>query len=157
MTDSHSAPLGDPVDVPSHGNPEGGAGPSPHLADEIKISHSVVAGIVRLSALEVEGVHSVGHDGLVDGLVEMLSKRSSDRGVKISEDDQERYLIELHVVLRFGTELARVAERIQQNVRAKVAHMTGRPVAKIDVVIEGVRAMEPDMPEHDWHREGHTD
>jgi uncharacterized alkaline shock family protein YloU len=157
MNDPHVAPLGDPVDVPSRGGAAAGASGSSNLADEIKISHSVVAGIVRLSALEVEGVHSVGHDGLVDGIVEMLSKRSSDRGVKISEDDQDRYLIELHVILRFGSELARVAERIQQNVRAKVAHMTGRPVAKIDVVIEGVRAMEPEMPEHNWHREGHTD
>jgi uncharacterized alkaline shock family protein YloU len=155
MTDPHSDPLGDPVDVPFGGNPA--AGGASNSADEIKISHSVVAGIVRLSALEVEGVHSVGHDGLVDGLVEMLSKRTSDRGIKISEDSQERYLIELHVILRFGTELARVAERVQQNVRAKVVHMTGRPVAKIDVVIEGVRAPAPEMPEHDWHREGHTD
>jgi uncharacterized alkaline shock family protein YloU len=157
MIDPRSAPLGDPVDVPPRGGPASGTGAASNLADEIKISHSVVAGIVRLSALEVEGVHSVGHDGIVDGLVEMLSKRSSDRGVKISEDGQERYLIELHVILRFGSELARVAERIQQNVRTKVAHMTGRPVAKIDVVIEGVRAPEPEMPEHDWHREGHTD
>ena len=155
MNDPRSDPLGDPVDVPFSGHSGTGGGPPP--ADEIKISHSVVAGIVRLSALEVEGVHSVGHDGLMDGLVEMLSKKSSDRGVKVAEDDEERYLIEVHVVLRFGLELAKVAERVQQNIRAKVAHMTGRPVAKVDVVIEGVRQAPAEMAEHDWHNEGQTD
>jgi len=146
--------MGDPVDLPEGDLPRAGAG---SLADEIKISHSVVANIVRLSALEVEGVHSVGSDSFVDGLMEMLSKRESDRGVRVAEDDQGRYLIEAHVVLRFGAELAKVAEKIQQNVRAKVAHMTGKPVAKMDVIIEGVREATAPMPEHDWHHEGHTD
>ncbi len=159
MTDPHNTPLGDPVDVPFRPGSSSGSAPGsgPGGGDEIKISHSVVAGIVRLSALEVEGVHSVGHDGFVDGLVELLSKKTSDRGVRVGEDEQERYRIEVHVVLRFGMELAKVAERVQQNVRAKLEHMTGRRVAKIDVVIEGVRAPEAEIAEHDWHREGHTD
>lgn len=155
MTDPHSAPLGDPVDVPFR-NAAGVGGPAAPR-DEISISHSVIANIVRLSALEIEGVHSVGHDGFVDGLFEMLSKKSGDRGVRVSEDDEERYFIQVHVVLRFGMELAKVAERVQQNVREKLEHMTGRRVAKIDVIIEGVRAPEAEIPEHDWHREGHTD
>ncbi len=155
MKDKSSDQLGDPVDVPFGGHTGTGGGAQP--ADEIKISHSVVAGIVRLSTLEVEGVHSVGLDGIVDGIVEMLSKKSSDRGIKVAEDGEERYLIEIHVVLRFGLELAKVAEAVQQNIRAKVTHMTGLPVAKVDVVIEGVRQAPVEMAEHDWHNEGQTD
>ncbi|MGA2052800.1 MAG: Asp23/Gls24 family envelope stress response protein [Opitutales bacterium] len=134
-----------------------GRGPAPVMQDETKIALTVVASIVRLSSLEVEGVHAVGSDGFVDGLVEMLSKRESDRGVKVTEDDQGRYAIEIHVVLRFGVELAKVAEKIQANVRAKVGHMTGKPVAKIDVIIEGVRLDSPKSSDTDWHNEPHTD
>jgi uncharacterized alkaline shock family protein YloU len=135
----------------------GGRGAAPVLQDETKIALTVVASIVRLSTLEVEGVHAVGSDGFVDGLVEMLSKRESDRGVKVTEDDQGRYTIEIHVVLRFGSELAKVAEKIQANVRAKVGHMTGKPVAKIDVIIEGVRLDAAKSGDTDWHNEPHTD
>jgi uncharacterized alkaline shock family protein YloU len=150
MSAQNIDPHADSDDFPSRGS--GGA-----VQDETKIALSVVASIVRLSALEVEGVHAVGSDGFVDGLVEMLSKRESDRGVKVTEDDQGRYFIEVHVVLRFGSELAKVAEKIQTNVRAKVGHMTGKPVAKIDVIIEGVRLEEHRASDTDWHNEPHTD
>jgi uncharacterized alkaline shock family protein YloU len=150
MTDKPIDPNGEADDFQA-----GGAATVLH--DEIKIAIPVVASIVRLSTLEVEGVHAVGSDGFVDGLVEMLSKRESDRGVKVSEDEQRRYLIEIHVVLRFGAELGKVAQKIQANVRAKVGHMTGNPVAKIDVIVEGVRLDSGADTGVDWHSEPHTD
>jgi uncharacterized alkaline shock family protein YloU len=154
MTDPHSAPLGDPVDLSfSHAGDEADA-PAAH---EFQISNSVVASIARLAALEVEGVHSVGADSFVDGLVEMFSKRGSDRGVRVTEDDQSRYQLEVHVIMRYGVELPKAGEKIQQNVRAKVTHMTGKPVAKVDVIFEGVRLDPPDIPEHDWHNQPQTD
>ena len=145
--------------VEDHDDPDarGGRGGSATHQDEIKIAHSVVASIVRLSTLEVEGVHAVGSDGFVDGLVEMLSKRESDRGVKVTDDEQGRYFIEVHVIIRFGAELAKVAEKIQANVRAKVSNMTGNPVAKIDVIVDGVRLEAVKSADADWHNEPHTD
>jgi uncharacterized alkaline shock family protein YloU len=153
MSSPHLDHHDDPEDLASRGGRPGAA--EPH--DEIKIAHSVVASIVRLSTLEVEGVHTVGSDGFVDGIVEMLSKRESDRGVKVTDDDQGRYFIEVHVIVRFGAELAKVAEKIQANVRAKVAKMTGNPVAKIDVIIDGVRLDSAKSEDTDWHNEPHTD
>jgi uncharacterized alkaline shock family protein YloU len=153
MTDPHSAPWGDPVNLPAGGNARG----TPPLSDDYSIPPSVVASIVRLSTLEVEGVNSVGSDGIVGGLVEMLSKRESDRGVRVTEDDQNRYIIEVHVVLQFGAELGKIAKAIQQHVRAKVMHMTSKPVAKIDVIVEGVRLPRPDMPEPEWPNQPQTD
>ena len=150
MTAPHLDHPDDPDDLASRG-------PASVMQDETKIALTVVASIVRLSTLEVEGVHAVGSDGFVDGLVEMLSKRESDRGVKVTEDDQGRYAIEIHVILRFGCELAKVAEKIQANVRAKVGHMTGNPVAKIDVIVEGVRLDSAKSEDADWHNEPHTD
>lgn len=119
---------------------------------EIRINHSVVASIVRLAALEVEGVYSVG-GGFVDGIAGIFSKKESDRGVRVREDEVGDYVIELRVVLTFGTELAKAAVKIQQNVSHQVLHMTMKQVSKIDVIIDGIKAPqaseEPEVSE-DW-------
>lgn len=105
---------------------------------DIKINHSVVASIVRLAAIQIDGVYAVG-GSLVDGLAEIFSKKETDRGVRVSEDAVGDYQIELRVVLRFGVALAEVALKIQENVRAQVSKMTMKHVARVDVIIDGVK------------------
>jgi uncharacterized alkaline shock family protein YloU len=106
---------------------------------EIKINHDVVASIVRLAALQVPGVASVG-GGFVDGISELLSKRESDkRGVRVSEDDQDNYSIELRLVIIYGSEIGKTAYDVQTAVRKQVIGMTGKGVSRVDVVVEGVR------------------
>ena len=105
----------------------------------IKINHTVIAGIVRLAALEVKGVGGVG-GGLVDGISELFSKREADsRGVKIIENSDGSYAIEIRLVVIFGTEIGRTAYDVQVAVRKQVMGMTGKEVSKVDVIIEGVR------------------
>jgi len=105
----------------------------------IKINHTVIAGIVRLAALEVKGVGGVG-GGLVDGISELFSKREADsRGVKIIENSDGSYAIEIRLVVLYGTEIGRTAYDVQVAVRKQVMGMTGKEVSKVDVIIEGVR------------------
>lgn len=105
---------------------------------DIKINHSVIASIVRLAALEVDGTYAIG-GSFVDGITELFSKKESDRGVRVSEDTAGNYEIEVRVVLRFGVELAKTAVQIQQNIREQVARMTMKPVGRVDVIIDGVK------------------
>jgi uncharacterized alkaline shock family protein YloU len=111
----------------------------PELGD-IKINHNVVASIVRLAALQVPGVAGVG-GGLVDGLSELFSKRreSDHRGVRVNETDTDTYAIELRIVVKYGAEIAKTAYEVQLAVRKQVIAMTEKNVAKVDVIIEGVR------------------
>ena len=110
----------------------------PELGD-IKINYAVVASIVRLAALQIKGVAGVG-GGLVDGLSELFSKRESDaRGVKVIENAREAYEIELRLIVIYGAEIGRTAYDVQIAVRKQVIAMTGKDVAKVDVIIEGVR------------------
>ena len=110
----------------------------PELGD-IKINHNVIAGIVRLAALEVKGVAGVG-GGFVDGISELFSKREADsRGVKIVEGAEGGYSIELRLVVVFGTEIGRTAYDVQFAVRKQVMGMTGKDVTRVDVIVEGVR------------------
>jgi uncharacterized alkaline shock family protein YloU len=114
-----------------------GLGDAPSFGD-IKVSHAVVGSIVRLSALEVEGVYSVG-GGIIDGITEIFSKRESDRGVKISEDGDGRYAIDVRVILFYGVDIAKVALQIQQNVRTQIRRMTMKDVASVDIIVDGIK------------------
>lgn len=108
---------------------------------EIKINLAVIASIVRLAALEVAGVYGVG-SGFVDQLGGIFTKRESDRGVKVQEDAEGQYQIEIRVIMAYGSELAKAAQNVQIAVRNQVQTMTGKEVSKVDVVIDGVRTHE---------------
>lgn len=122
---------------------------------DIRINHSVVASIVRLSALEVVGVAAVG-GGFVDGIAEIFSKKSDERGVRVEEDEVGDYRIEIRVILRFGVELAAVGTQIQQRIAEQVEKMTSKNVARVNVVIDGVRTDDEEKKQSDWNEE-HTD
>ncbi|MGB0334774.1 MAG: Asp23/Gls24 family envelope stress response protein [Opitutales bacterium] len=122
---------------------------------EIRINHSVVASIVRLAALEVSGVAAVG-GGFVDGIAEIFSKKSDERGVRVEEDEVGDYQIEIRVILRFGVELASVASEIQQRIAEQVEKMTSKSVARVNVVIDGVRTDDEKSGDEDWNDEAHN-
>jgi uncharacterized alkaline shock family protein YloU len=112
---------------------------------EIKINHSVVASIVRLAALEVNGVCGVGYgfvDQLGGSIGGIFSKKESDRGVRVQESAEGAYEIEIRLVMAYGSELAKAAQNVQLAIRNQIQTMTGKDVAKVDVIIDGVKAKE---------------
>jgi uncharacterized alkaline shock family protein YloU len=110
----------------------------PELGD-IKINHNVIASIVRLAALQVKGVAGVG-GGIVDGIGELFAKREADhRGVRVNESEDGVYSIEVRLIVAYGSEIGRTSYDVQVAVRKQVMAMTGKDVARVDVVIEGVR------------------
>ncbi len=124
--------------APSEPTPPSRYDDQPSLGD-IKINHTVVASIVRLAALRVSGVAGVG-GGIVDGISELFAKRESDhRGVRVSEDAEDQYYIEVRIIVAYGAEIGKTAYEVQLAVRKQVTAMTGKEVRKIDVIIEGVR------------------
>ena len=124
---------------------------------DIRINHSVVASIVRLAALEVSGVAAVG-GSFVDGITEIFSKKGGESGVRVDEDEVGDYRIEARVILRFGVELAAVAGEIQQRIAEQVQKMTSKSVARVNVIIDGVRTQDDSPKDTDhWGDEPHTD
>ncbi|WP_309386556.1 Asp23/Gls24 family envelope stress response protein [Cerasicoccus frondis] len=123
--------------------------------DEIKITFQVVANIVKMSTMEVDGVYSV-KDGS-DGIWETFGGRKSEKGVEVIEDEAGEYVIKIHVELLFGVKLADTARIIQQHVREQVETMTGKSVSKVDVYIDGVREVAPKIEDKDTWNPPHTD
>lgn len=123
---------------------------------DIRINHSVVASIVRLAALEVSGVAAVG-GGFVDGIAEIFSKKGDERGVRVEDDEVGDYRIEIRVILRFGCELATVATEIQERIAEQVEQMTSKSVARVNVIIDGVRTDDEKSEDDEWGDEPHID
>ena len=114
----------------------------------IKINHDVIARIVHLSCMEVSGVKSVG-SGF--SLSDLIPAKNSNKGVRIGEDESGSYTIEVRVIMKFGVEMGKIAQEIQERVRDQIDKMTGSPVARVDVVIEGVEMEAPkEEKEPDW-------
>ena len=118
----------------------------------IRITHSVVAGIVRLATQSVKGVINVGGAGVVEGLTDFFAKKESERGVSVSENEDGTYKIEVRVVLRFGVDLAKTGGMIQEAIREQILSMTGNHASIIDVVIDDIKleTLDREDEEDNW-------
>ena len=106
----------------------------------IEINNAVIAQIVQLCCQEVPGVHAVGGGFAFSDLM-------GSKGVKVHEDENDTYVLKVRVVMKFGVEMGRTAQEIQNRVSSQVEVMTGKPVSKIDVIIEGIAVDKPDGEE----------
>ncbi len=120
-------------------HPEGSLG-------QIKVNHTVVSTIVKMAAINVSGVLAVG-GSFVENFIAQISSKESDKGVRVSEDEAGNYEIEIRVFMEYGVELAKTAETLQMIVAKQVTNMTGKPVANVDVIIEGVKMAEDEKSE----------
>ncbi len=109
----------------------------------IEINNAVIAQIVQLCCQEVPGVHAVGGGFAFSDLM-------GSKGVKVQEDENETYVLKVRVVMKFGVEMARTAQEIQSRVSNQVEVMTGKPVSKIDVIIEGIAMDKAKESDSDW-------
>lgn len=113
----------------------------------IQISEEVVGVIAGMAAAEVEGVAAMS-GGFVGGITEMLGKRNLSKGVKVDIRDNNVQL-SLYMSVHYGVRIPRVAQTVQEKVKAAVESMTGLNVTRVNIHIQGVtfpgeeRALEP--------------
>ncbi|SNR86821.1 Uncharacterized conserved protein YloU, alkaline shock protein (Asp23) family [Anaerovirgula multivorans] len=103
---------------------------------EIKIADEVIITIAGLAATEVEGVCGMS-GGLVDGIVEILGKKSLSKGVKL-EVLEEAVAIDLYLIVDYGVKIPDIAWKIQDNVKAAIESMLGMKVVDVNIHIQGV-------------------
>lgn len=124
------------------------------MADEITVydsntnngtvtyANDVIATIAGVAATEVSGV--AGMSGRISsGITEMLGKKNLTKGVKVEVGTQEA-AIDLNIVVEYGSELHKVAEAVQENVKKAVETMTGLQVVEVNVNILGVNVKAED-------------
>ncbi len=105
---------------------------------EININKEVVSIIAGSAAVECYGLVGMVPRSASDGVVRLLKRDNLKKGVAVEFVDDE-IIIELHVIILFGTKISVVAQNIIDRVKYSVETMTGLKVAKVNLNIEGVR------------------
>ena len=107
--------------------PEGG---------HIVFADEVVATIASLAVTDVEGVSTL-NGGMVEGISEMLGKKSLTKGIKVEVGQQEA-AVDVTVSILYGYKIKEVCEKIQQAVKSAIETMTGLHVVEINVFVQSV-------------------
>ena len=77
-----------------------------------------------------------------DGLVKLLKRESLTRGVNVTYDENNKLIIDFHVIVAYGVSVSTVADNLVHNVKYKVEEFTGKVIEKINIYVEGVRAID---------------
>jgi uncharacterized alkaline shock family protein YloU len=106
----------------------------------IGIENEVISRIAGLAAMECYGVVGMGAKSIRDGLVHLLKIESLSKGVVLRTLENGDLIIQLHIIVDYGTNLAAIADTLQSNVRYKVEESVGMKVREVNIFIESVRA-----------------
>lgn len=102
----------------------------------IQISEEVVASVVAMAVLEVEGVcglaSNLGYD-----IAEMLGKKTLAKGVRVSMEG-EALRIDCEIVAQFNQPVFVLARSVQEHVKESVESLTGLTVAQVNVNVSGI-------------------
>jgi uncharacterized alkaline shock family protein YloU len=101
----------------------------------ISISSEAVAQIAGHAAAEAYGVVGMVPRGRVGKL---LARDRLTQGISVRGTD-EGLVLELHVVVEYGLNLAEVAATVRSRVGYEVGRLTGLTVAAVEVHVDDVR------------------
>ncbi len=104
----------------------------------ILISDEVLATISGIATMECYGLVGMASRNSADGIVELLKREHLSKGVKVYTEE-DRLIIDLYIVVEFGTKISEVAKNIIEKVKYSVETMTGMKVDKVNVNVQGVR------------------
>lgn len=112
------------------------------MGGSLQISTEVIAKIARCAALEVEGVAEVSHGKQGKTVKELLEMASIQPPVTVEMRDGTAE-ITLELIVRYGTRIPTMAEKVHQSVKSAVQNMTNVTVSRVNVVIAGLETGEP--------------
>ena len=105
----------------------------------VGISNDVIARLAGMSAMECYGVVGMAARSIRDGLVGLLKMESLSKGVRLQTQDEGDLLIDLHIIVEYGTNIVAIAQTLMDNVKYKIEETVGLKVREVNIIIEGVR------------------
>ena len=104
----------------------------------ISISDKAIRTVAGFVALDCYGVVDLVSKSVRDSARELFKKESYSRGVSVNHIDN-RILIDIHCILKYGVSISAVAESLKKSVKYSVENFTGMIVDTVNVHVVGVR------------------
>ncbi|MDD2227003.1 MAG: Asp23/Gls24 family envelope stress response protein [Clostridia bacterium] len=105
---------------------------------KITISNGAIAVVAGFAALECYGVVDLVSKNIKDNLIDFIKQQPYSKGVHISNVDN-RIIIDIYCILKYGVSLSAVAESLKKSVKYKVENFTGMIVENVNVHVVGVQ------------------
>ena len=103
---------------------------------QIVIDTDVIATYAGSVAVECFGI------SMKDGLVKLLRIDSLKHGISVKITDDNKIRLNFHVIVAYGVNISTIADNLVNNVKYKVEAFTGMEIEKINIMVEGVRAID---------------
>ena len=107
----------------------------------ITIDKEVIAQYAGTVAMECFGIVGMAAVNVKDGIVKLLKRDSLTKGINVDIVNNKIHL-DFHVIVSYGVSISAVSDNLISNVKYKVETFTGVEVEKINVFVEGVRAID---------------
>ena len=108
----------------------------------IQIDPEVIAMYAGTTAVECFGIVGMAAVSMKDGLVKLLRKDSLKHGISVTITEDNRIRLNFHVIVAYGVNISTIADNLVSNVKYKVEDFTGMEIEKINIYVEGVRAID---------------
>ncbi len=117
-----------------------GSSMNTHMGN-IVVNNEVIAQYAGSVAVECFGIVGMAGVSVRDGLVRLLKVDSLTRGINVSIDNN-KLILDFHVIVAYGVSIIAVADNLVSNVKYKVEEFTGIEIEKINIFVEGVRVID---------------
>ncbi|MEE0419620.1 MAG: Asp23/Gls24 family envelope stress response protein [Lachnospiraceae bacterium] len=107
----------------------------------ILIDTDVIATYAGSVAVECFGIVGMAAVNMKDGLVKLLKRESLKHGINVEINDN-KISLDFHVIVSYGVSISAVAENLFDSVKYKLEEFTGMEIEKINIYVEGVRAID---------------
>ena len=103
----------------------------------IEITPTAIASLAGQSVLECYGVVGMANKNVRDGIAEVLTRSNYRRGIDVKIIDRE-IVIDLYVVIQYGTRISEVTHGIMNRVKFTLEKIVGLPVRQVNIHVQGL-------------------
>ena len=108
----------------------------------VYVAHRAIATIAYQAALSSYGVVGLAAKNFAEGLTQALVKDPT-MGVDIQYDGNQ-LIINLYIVVEYGTRIKSVATSVAESVRYQVEKAISMPIERVNVHVRNLRISNPD-------------
>ncbi|MBR2766465.1 MAG: Asp23/Gls24 family envelope stress response protein [Blautia sp.] len=109
---------------------------------QIVIDTDVISAYAGSVAVECFGIVGMAAVSMRDGLVKILRRDSLRHGITVRITPKNKIQLDFHVIVAYGTNISAISDNLVGNVKYKVEEFTGMEIDKINIFVEGVRAID---------------